>query len=271
MLKIKQTIILSFLLFVATSCGNFTKVLNKGTSAEQYTLATELYEAGKHNKALQLFEKILPAYRGKPQMERIQYMVSDANYQTKNYLLAAYHFDRFTKNYPKSTKKEIASYLSAYSYYLSIPKSSLDQSDTLTAIEAFQKFIDKYPSSDKINEANELVKEIQLRLEEKEYDIAYQYYHTENYKAAVVAFDNFISDNLGTPYKEKALFYKSKAAHDLAMKSVASKKEERIKDALKALNRLEYNFKESKYTIELEKLRKNLTNELALVTKRTEK
>ena len=71
MLKIKQTIILSFLFFVTTSCGNFTKVLNKGTSAEQYTLATELYDEGKFNKAIQLFEKVIPAYRGKPQMERI--------------------------------------------------------------------------------------------------------------------------------------------------------------------------------------------------------
>ncbi len=269
MLKIKQTIFLSILLVIATSCGNFTKVLNKGTSAEQYTLATELYDAGKHGKALQLFEKILPAYRGKPQMERIQYMISDANYQTKNYLLAAYHFDRFTKNYPKSTKKEGASFLSAYSYYLSIPKSSLDQSDTQTAIEAFQKFIDTYPTSEKIKEANDYVKEMQLRLEKKGYDIAYNYYHTENYKAAVVAFDNFISDNLGTSFKEDALFYKSMAAHDLAMKSIAFKKEERIKDALKALNRLEYNFKESKYISEVEKLRKNLTNELALFAKET--
>lgn len=271
MLKIKQTIIFSFLLFVATSCGNFTKVLNKGTSVEQYTLATEYYETGKFNKSLQLFEKVLPAYRGKPQMERIQYMISDANYQAKNYLLAAYHFDRFTKNYPKSTKKETASFTSAYSYYLSIPKSSLDQSDTQTAIDAFQKFIDKYPTSDKIGEANGYVKEMQLRLEKKEYDIAYHYYHTENYKAAVVAFDNFISDNLGTSFKEDALFYKSKAANDLALKSVTLKKEERIKNALKAFNRLEHNFKETKYLEEVKKLRKNLTNELALVAKETKK
>ncbi len=267
MLKIKQTIILSMMFLFVTSCGNFTKVLNKGTSAEQYKLASELYDVGKYNKALQLFEKVLPAYRGKPQMERIQFMISDANFQEKNYLLAAYHFDRFTKNYPRSSKKENASYLSAYSYYLSIPKSSLDQSDTQTAIESFQKFIDKYPASEKISDANTYVREMQLRLEKKEFDIAYQYYHTENYKAAVVAFDNFLSDNLGTSFKEEALFYKSKAAHDLAMKSVASKKEERIKDALKSLNRLEHNFKESKYSNELEKLRKNLTNELALVTK----
>jgi len=265
MLKIKQIIIVLLILLGFNSCGKFTKVLNKGTSIEQYTLATELYEAEKYSKSIQLFEKIIPAYRGKPQMERIQFMLSDAYYKTKNYLLAAYHFDRFTKNYPKSTKKENASFLSAHSYYLSIPKSSLDQSDTKTAIDAYQKFIDTYPTSERIVEANKYVKEMQFGLEQKAFDIAYQYYHTENYKAAVVAFDNFLSDNLGTSFKQEALYYKSKAAYTLAMKSVTSKKEARIKSALQTIKRLKYNFKDSKYTDEIEKLRANLKEELVKI------
>ena len=148
-------------------------------------------------------------YQGKPQMERIQYMVADANYNTKDYLLAAYYFDRFTKNYPRSSKREEAAYLKAMSYYLSTPRPSLDQSDTKKAIDAFQQFIDNYPDSERIKDANEYMKELQLKLEKKGFDIAYQYYHTENYKAAIVAFDNFLSDNLGTSFKEDALFYKS--------------------------------------------------------------
>ena len=262
MLKIKQIILVVLLLASFSSCSEFSKVLNKGTSAEKYTLATELYEAKKYNKSIQLFEKIIPAYRGKPQMERVQYMLSNAYYQTKNYLLAAYHFERFTKNYPKSTKQEEAFYLSAHSYYLSIPRSSLDQSDTKTAIAAFQNFIDTYPNSTKILESNKLVKEMQMRLEKKAFDIAFQYYHTENYKAAVYAFDNFLSDNLGSSLKEEALYIKSKAAYSLAINSVSKKKEVRIKNALKTMKRLDYNFKNSKHKAEIEKLRKHLKQEL---------
>ncbi|HHB52785.1 MAG TPA: tetratricopeptide repeat protein, partial [Saprospiraceae bacterium] len=86
MLKIKNSILGLLIALVVTSCSQFSKVLNKGTSQEQYKLASELYESGKYNKALQLFEKVIPAYRGKAQMERIQFMVSKANYETKNYL-----------------------------------------------------------------------------------------------------------------------------------------------------------------------------------------
>ncbi len=243
---------------VLSSCSGFNKVLNKGTSAEQYAMATEMYEAEKYGKAIQLFEKVMPHYRGKPQMERIQYMYSMANYKDKSYLISAYHFKRFAKNYPRSSKREEAVFLSANSYFLSIPKSSLDQSDTRTAIEAFQKFIDSYPESDKVKEANEKIKTMQLLLEKKEYDIAYNYFHTEHYKAAVTAFDNFLSDNLGTKFKEDALFYKAKSAHHLALKSVESKKEARIKAALKAIDRLEHSFKDTKYKSEAQDLREDL-------------
>jgi outer membrane protein assembly factor BamD len=266
MLKIKQIIVIFVFLIGLSSCGEFTKVLNKGNSIEQYTLATELYKAGKFNKSIQLFEKVIPAYRGKPQMERIQFMLSDAYYQTKNYLLAAYHFDRFTKNYPKSTKKETASFMSAHSYYLSIPRASLDQSDTKTAIDSFQKFIDTYPNSNKITQANEYVKEMQLRLEQKAFDIAYQYYHTEHFKAAVIAFDIFLTDNLGSVFKEDALFYRSKSAYEVAIRSIESKKEIRIKEALKSLKRLEYSFKDTKYKNKIEKLRSTLKTELIKTT-----
>ena len=66
-----------FILLIAigfTSCGDYSKVLNKGTAQEQYEMATNMYEAQSFNKAIQLFEKITPFYRGKPQMERIQFM-----------------------------------------------------------------------------------------------------------------------------------------------------------------------------------------------------
>jgi outer membrane protein assembly factor BamD len=266
MLKIKNILLWLALSLGLMSCSEYSKVLNKGNSVEQYELATKLFEAGKFNKALQLFEKIMPDFQGKPQMERIQFMVAQSNFGTKNYLMSAYHFERFTKNYPRSTKKEEASYLSAYSYYLSTPRSSLDQKETYTAIEAFQNFINKYPDSDKIADANKYIKEMQLKLEKKQFDIAYQYYHTYQYKAAVVAFDNFLSDNLGTSYKEDALFYKSKAAHDLALNSIDEKKEVRIKEALQAIERLERNFKESKYKDDVAKMKVRLTDELNAIT-----
>ncbi len=252
MQKIKNLAYLVVMLLVLSSCGEYQKVLNKGTVQEQYKMAVKMYEAQKYSKALRLFEKVTPSYRGKPQMERIQFMVSQSNFNEKNYSLAGYYFNRFTSNYPKSSKRQEAAFLSALSYYKAAPSFSLDPTDTEKALEAFQKFIDKYPDSDKLGEANKYYAELRAKLEKKSFEIAKTYYRTadydtRNYRAAIVAFDNLLSDYLGTKYKEEALYYRLKAAHDFVMKSTQRRKAERIKVAIKAYDKLKRSFPESKF------------------------
>jgi outer membrane protein assembly factor BamD len=240
---------LSLLLF---SCGEYQKVLNKGTTAEQYKMAVKMYETKEYSKALRLFEKVTPAYRGKPQMERIQFMVAQSNFNEKNYSISGYYFDRFAKNYPKSSKKEEAAFLSAYSYKLASPRYSLDPTDVNKALISFQDFINTYPTSSKIDEANKHYKELRYKLQKKYFEIAKTYYRTadydlRNYNAAIQAFDNLLSDYLGSEFKEEALYYRLKAAHDFVLKSYDRRKPERINDAIEAYQKLKRNFPESKY------------------------
>lgn len=211
-----------------------------------------MYESKKYSKALRLFEKVKPAYRGKPQMERLQFMISQSDFNEKNYSNAGYYFDRFTKNYPKSSKKEEAAFMSAYSYKLASPVFSKDPTDTNKALEAFQSFINTYPNSSKIDEANQHYKEIRYKLQRKYFEIAKTYYTTadydmRNYKAAIRAFDNLLSDYLGSEFKEEALYYRLKAAHDFVLKSTDRRKIDRIKDAIEAYEKLKRNYPESKF------------------------
>lgn len=255
----KRVVYLLVLFMALTSCGEYNKVLNRGTTEEQYKMAVQLYEAKKYSKALRLFEKITPSFRGKPQMERIQYMVANSNFNDRSYGLAGYYFDRFAKNYPKSSKKEEAEFLSALSYYKASPTFSLDPTDTDKAIRSFQAFIDKYPNSTRMEEANKYYKELRYKLEKKAFEIAKTYYTTadydsRNYKAAITAFDNLLNDYLGTTFREEALYYRLKAAHDFAMKSTKRRRDTRIKDALKAYEKLKRNFPKSKFMEESDKM-----------------
>ncbi len=271
MQKNKFYIFIFVLAVSLSSCGEYSKVLNKGTKEQQYKMATEMYEAQKYSKAIQLFEKITPLYRGKPQMERIQYMVAQSHYNTKQYSLAAYYFDKFVKNYPKSSKVEEAAYLSAYSYYLSSPVFSLDQKDTYEAINALQNFIFQYPNSDNVAVANTNIKELTHKLERKSFEIARQYYHTENYIAAIVAFDNLMAEFLGTSYKEEAMYLKFQSAYELGMNSIYFKKEERLNDAIKIHGKLVRAYPESEYLAETNKQVSTLEEELnAFIAQKTE-
>lgn len=266
MQKIKNLACLFMFSLLLFSCGEYQKVLNKGTTEEQYKMAVKLYETKKYGKALRLFEKITPTYRGKPQMERIQFMIAQSNFNIKDYTTSGYYFDRFAKNYPKSSKQEEAAFLSAYSYKLASPVFSLDPTDTNKALEAFQSFINTYPTSSKIEEANTHYKDLRYKLQKKHFEIAKTYYTTadydlRNYNAAIQAFDNLLEDYLGSEFKEEALFYRFKAAHDFVLKSYDRRKEERIKDAVDAYQKLKRNYPESKFMEDSDKMLATLQEE----------
>jgi outer membrane protein assembly factor BamD len=224
----KKLVSLFLLVVLVTSCGEYQKALKTEDVAVKFEMATKLYDTGKYNDAIRLIEQIAPAYRGKPQAEKLFYMFSQSYYKTKQYYLAAYQFESFVSGYPKSEKAEEAAYLGAKCFSMLSPVYSLDQIDTFKAIDKLQVFIDSYPNSTYLPEANRVLRELNEKIEKKVYENAKGYHTIMDYKSAMVALDNFIADYPGTPFKEDALFYKYDSAYQLAINSVPSKMEERL-------------------------------------------
>jgi outer membrane protein assembly factor BamD len=234
----KKLLSLFLLVVLFASCSEYQKALKNEDVAVKFEMATKLYDAGKYNDAIRLIEQIAPAYRGKPQAEKLFYMFSQSYYKTKQYYLAAYQFESFVSGYPKSEKVEEAAYLGAKCFSMLSPVYSLDQIDTFKAIDKLQAFIDSYPNSTYLPEANKSLKELNEKIEKKVYENAKGYHTILDYKSAMVALDNFIADYPGTPFKEDALFYKYDSAYQLAINSVPAKMEERLNIAMTAYNGL---------------------------------
>ena len=269
MQKMKYFIVTIITALALTSCSPYQKMLNKGTTEESYKMATKLYEKGEYSKSITLFEKVIPFYTGKPQMERIQFMVAESNYKTKSYNLSGYYFSRFYDNYPKSSKREEALFLSAKGYYLASPKYSLDQTDTRKALEVLQQFINSYPDSDKLKEANDIYKILNTKIERKFFEISKQNFKQEQYSATIVSMANFIEDFPGTKFKEEAFYYKFRAAYELGIKSIQNKKEERILEALTIFTKFKKDFPKSEKLKELEDSKNILDLQLKGLTNQT--
>ena len=196
----------------------------------------KLYDAGKFGKANRLFIQIVPKYRGKPQAEKLMYMYAKSFYELREYYTANYQMERFTSAYPNSEKAEEIAFFGAKSYYHLPPVYSKEQKETVEAIEKLQIFINSYPESSYLAEANTMVKELDYKLEKKAYEIAKQYHtiapHNRDFEAAIKSFENFIFEYPGTSFREDAMFYRLDSAYQLAVNSVQYKKEERIKNAI---------------------------------------
>ncbi|CAM3041922.1 outer membrane protein assembly factor BamD [Flavobacterium frigoris] len=261
--------IISLLLVVVffASCNEYQKALKNDDVSVKFEVGTKLYEAGKYTKAIRIFEQIAPAYRGKPQAEKLFYMFAQSYYKTKQYYLAGYQFESFVSGYPKSEKVQEAAYLGSKSYSMLSPVYSLDQTDTFKAIDKLQVFIDTYPNSEYLGEANKTVKLLTEKIEQKVYENAKGYNTILDYKSAIVALDNFITDYPGTPFKEDALFYKFDSAYQLGINSVPSKMEERLNVAKTAYSSLIKFDAETKYKEKANEMLARIEQDLQKFTK----
>ena len=232
---------------VSVSCSSYKKVLKTGNNELKYETALDLYEKGDFNKAIQFFDILRAVYRGTVEGELITYYSATCYFQTKDYNIAAYYYKQYGQMYPRGEKAEEAAFLSAYSNYLQSPRTSLDQTNTHIALIELQNFIDMYPNSEKIPEANRLMDGLRQKLETKSYNISKLYYKMQDYQAAITSFENLIDDYPDTDYKEEILYYITIAYFEYAEKSIFSKKDERYELTIESYNNLLYLYPESDF------------------------
>lgn len=264
-LFMKKLLYLLAVTILLSSCSEFQKALKNEDIATKFKLGTELFELEKWSKANRLFTQIMPSYRGKPQAEKLTYMYARSFYEMGDYMTAGYQLNRFESSYPKSEKVQEASFLAAKSFYQVSPVYSKEQQETIHALERLQLFVNKFPNSEYLPQANALIKELDFKLERKAFEIAKQYnsiayFESSDYSAAIKAFDNFLSDFPGTSFREQAMFYRLDSAYRLGINSVKAKQETRLITALNYYKTFKKFYPNSELIGDADKMNEDMTN-----------
>ena len=215
-------------LAVGPACSKFQRVLKSDSIDTKYTAAVKYYDDGKYDKSTIILEELLPLLRGRPEAEKAAFLFANGEFLQRYYELSAFQFRVFTETYPHSGYAEEAAFLYTKSLYLSSPTFNLDQSSTVTALEAIRDFQVRYPESKFRKEAQEMSEELTAKLEKKAFESAKLYANVRFYQSAVVALTNFLKEYPGSRYSEEAAFLRIIAARDLARQSVAEKQRERF-------------------------------------------
>ncbi len=246
------------------SCSEFDRVIKSTDNDMKYEVAMDYFDRKDYNHALQLFDLLQNAYRSTPRGEFVAYRTAMCYFETNDFEIASYYFDKFVQNYPFSVDAEKAAFMSAYCNYKTSPNMTLDQSNTYTAISQLKSFIERYPTSDSIGRAKELMQDLNNKLEEKDYNICMLYYKMENYNAAITCFENLLKKYPNTIHREDILCEMAKAYFDYAENSVPAKQRERYEACIERYNTLTYLYPESPKLKELEtianKARKKIEN-----------
>ena len=236
-----------FCLVCCTSCNEFSRMLRSTDNEMKYEVAMDYYDRKDYNHALELFDLLQNSFRNTPKGELITYNTAMCYYLTYDYEIAAYYFNKFVNAYPFSKDAEKAAFMSAYCSYKVSPPVTLDQKDTETAISRIQEYMERYPQGDSIPRAQELLADLNNKLEEKDYNICLLYYRMENYNAAITCFENLLKKYPNTTHREEILSDMAKTYYDYAENSVPEKQKERYEACIERYNTLSYLYPDSRY------------------------
>lgn len=225
-----------FFTFLVVSCGGINKVLKSKDFKYKLGMAEQYYAKKKYNYAQQLYEDVMPFYRGTPDFEDIYYKYAYTAYYQKDYVNAENLFKTFLEIYPNSQKAEEVDYMRAYTFYKQSPKPELDQTNTIKAMGMMQTFINTHPGSARIKDATDIIDICRHKLETKDYQTAQLYFDLTDYRAAAVSFDGLLNSY---PESDKSEEYKMMAVKSyflFAQLSVEDKKAERFQKVIDECN-----------------------------------
>ncbi len=240
--------------------------MRKGDWKSKYEAAIRYYENEDYYRASLLFEDILPIIRGTEEAELGNFYFAYCHYHEKQYILSAHYFKTFYDVYARSDFAMEAFFMHGYSLYRQSPKYNLDQTSTYEAIAALQNFINKYPYSDYSPQADDLIDEMQVKLERKAYDNAMLYYQIKGLKGfrpALVMFENFQKNYPDSKFNEEISYLMVETQYNYARQSVPSKQEERFREAIDRYELMLERYPESQFLPEAGDIYQKSIEELA--------
>jgi len=241
----KKIVSIITLLTLFTSCNEYNKLVKSDDYELKKTRGIEYYNSADYIKSVTLLESVIPFYKLSMEGEKVYYFFCMSNYKLQDYYLASYYFRRFISQYPSSKYTEECQFLSAMCSVHNSPEYALDQTETFNALDQLQVFVDMYPDSEKMDTCNTIMDNLHAKLEIKDFESAKLYHLTENYKAAVVAFDNMMVKYPTSKFKHEILNFSVLSSYELAINSIHSKKLERLNNTLKSYRKFVAEFPNS--------------------------
>ena len=219
------------------SCGEYQKVLKSHDADYRLDFAKRAFEQKKYTQAATVLEDIVTQFKGSEKAEDSLYLLALSNYENKDYETAGSFFKTYYTRFPKGKYTELARYYAGYGYYLDSPEPQLDQSGTINAIQELQAFLDYFPKSDKVANAQNAIFELQDKLTLKQLENAQLYYNLgtymgNNYESAVIVARNAIKDYPYSKYKEDLELLILKARYQEARESIDEKKHDRFREVI---------------------------------------
>ncbi len=256
-MKIKLVFFLMIALALG-SCNEYNKILKSTDRDLKYSYAKKYFDEGKYSRSITLLEELIAFMKGTAQAEESLYLLAQSYYNSRDYFSATQQFTRYYNTYPNGEFAEPALFYSAYGMYLDSPDARLDQSKTYTAISEFQKYIERYPQTERAEQAKNYLFELQEKLAYKELLAAQLYlnlgnYNGNNYESAVITAREAMKNYPYSIYMEEYQITILRARFEFAQRSTYVAQAERYRMVVDEYYNYTNTFPEGKYLAEADR------------------
>lgn len=233
----KKYFILFASVFFLFSCSEYQRLLRSGDPELKFTRGVEFLERGDYMRAQTLFEEVRWHFRGTERAETLMFYMGRALMGQRDFNSASDFFRMYVRSFPNGRYARDAQFLIGYALYLQSPDPRLDQTSTREAIVAFQEFIDIFPDSERVPQANALIDEMLDKLAFKELLNARLYYRLgthmgNNYLSAVIVARNALNRFPTTQHREEFNIIILNAMFRQAVLSIPERREERFLETI---------------------------------------
>lgn len=194
-----------FALQLLTGCGSSKTDITTDDPEKAFSIAKRKYDKRDFVDAIDDFSFIKIRFPGTDVSDKVQFYLASSYFYQKEYILAAYEFESFLKNYPLSPLNAEGKYMLGNTYYELSPKSSLDQQFTKEAMNQFLSYIETYPEDKNVPDAEKKIKEMRNKLAYKDYFTAELYMKTDNYKAASLYYQAVYDEYIDSDWADDAM------------------------------------------------------------------
>ena len=201
MMNNKINIIL--LMILLAGCGKKDVHLEEDLSP-RFEKAMGYFDKGKYSRAKDEFDYIIMADPGSKIANESQYYMAEAMFQIEEYDGASIAFDRYVRFSPDYTKIEQSRYRICECAINSSNSYQREQSQTHRALEQLQMFIEDFPASDLVEDAEDAMLALRLKLAQKDYEVGRMYLKLEEYESALIYFRSVLNHYYDTSFSDDA-------------------------------------------------------------------
>ncbi|HUF48857.1 MAG TPA: outer membrane protein assembly factor BamD [Vicinamibacterales bacterium] len=201
------------LLVAAGACGSRAPLPPAGAvDADKYLYERGIEALGERHwfEAREYFRRLVDTYPRSPFRPDAKLGIGDAYFgegRIDSQILAANEYREFLTFFPLHPRADYAQYRLALSYAEQVLAPRRDQTATREALREVERFIQNFPNSSLMPDAEDLARSLRDRLGDYEYNIAVQYFRMRLYPGSMLRLQYILEHYPEYSRKDQVYFY----------------------------------------------------------------